>query len=115
MYCFDVLQFSFVYYAAHCCVPQIGQGQGARHGVWVCMGVYGCVWVCIVVIRCNLVLCIVLHTITQIGLGEGRAQDTEYGCVLFWQRPDWCAYSKRGRQLCIASTCLLGNFREASL
>jgi len=74
MHFFDVLQFSFMYYAAHCCVPQIGQGQGARHGVWVC----------IVLICCNLVLCIVLHNITQIGMGEGRVQDTEYACVLFW-------------------------------
>jgi len=32
-----------------------------------------------------------------------------------WQRPDWGAYSKRGRQVCIASTCLLVNFRQASL
>ena len=31
------------------------------------------------------------------------------------QRPDWGVYSKRGRQVCIASTCLLVNFREASL
>ena len=30
-------------------------------------------------------------------------------------RPDWGAYSKRGRQICIASTCLLINFWKASL
>jgi len=30
------------------------------------------------------------------------------------ERPDWGVYSKRGRQVCIASTCLLVNFREAS-
>ena len=31
------------------------------------------------------------------------------------KRPDWGVYSKRERQVCIASTCLLVNFREASL
>jgi len=31
------------------------------------------------------------------------------------QRPDWGVYSKRGRQVCIASSCLLVNFREAGL
>ena len=31
------------------------------------------------------------------------------------QRPDWGVYSKRGKQVCISSTCLLVNFREASL
>jgi len=28
------------------------------------------------------------------------------------QRPDWGVYSKRGRQICIASTCLLVDFRR---
>jgi len=36
-------------------------------------------------------------------------------CRSVLQRPDWGVYSKRGRQVCIASTCLLVNFREASL
>jgi len=31
------------------------------------------------------------------------------------QRPDWGVYSKRGRQVCIASTYLLVNFRKESL
>jgi len=31
------------------------------------------------------------------------------------KRPDWGVYSKWGRQVCIASTCLLVNFWEASL
>jgi len=34
---------------------------------------------------------------------------------VIWQRPDWGVYSKSGRQVCIASICLLVNFRKASL
>ena len=31
------------------------------------------------------------------------------------KRPDWGVYRKSGRQVCIASTCLLVNFWKASL
>ena len=36
-------------------------------------------------------------------------------CHAGCERPDWGVYNKRGRQVCIASTCFLGNFRKASL
>jgi len=48
----------------------------------------------------------------------------ERSTILYWrpslqtwacQRPDWVVYSKRGRQVCIASTCLLVNFWKAGL
>jgi len=47
---------------------------------------------------------------------EKNESNHTYGWVKshIWERPDWGVYSKRGRQVCIASTCLLVNFREAS-
>ena len=60
---------------------------------------------------CHVCLSEVMCKMSFVNVICGHVQDVIGAC----QRPDWGVYSKRGRQVCIASTYLLVNFRKESL
>jgi len=55
------------------------------------------------------------HLQTRVNLTSNRVASWYLTFKLISQRPDWAVYSKKGRHVCIASTCLLVNFWKASL
>ena len=93
----------------------------------ICIYVYARHCFDCVLVACVVIKCINVHEDCERDMNRMRSRSILYVLhdILFTrekqvfhkdcERPDWGVHSKSGRQVCIASPCLLVNFRKASL